>query len=77
MNENFFSKDDPAINGRHHHITKRQYNEEAHNIHNIDKKNQLLTLILFLIEQYFNKQNVNNIMINNITKKLSITQGTH
>ena len=31
MNENTFSKDDPAINGHHYHITKTQYNEEIHN----------------------------------------------
>ena len=37
MNENFFTKDDPAINGHHYHITKKQYNEETNNIHNIDK----------------------------------------
>ena len=27
MNEDFFSKDDPAINEHHYHITKKQYNE--------------------------------------------------
>ena len=27
MSENFFTKDDPAINGHHYHITKKQYNE--------------------------------------------------
>ena len=32
MNENFFSKDDPAINEHHYHITKKQYNEETNNI---------------------------------------------
>ena len=37
MNENFFSKYDPAINEHHYHITKKQYNEEANNIYNIDK----------------------------------------
>ena len=37
MNENFFSKDDPAINEHHYHITKKQYNEEIHNIYNVDK----------------------------------------
>ena len=37
MNENFFSKDDPAINEHHYHITKKQYNEETNNIYNIDK----------------------------------------
>ena len=37
MTENFFTKDDPAINEHHYHITKKQYNEETHNIHNIYK----------------------------------------
>ena len=37
MNENFFSKDEPAINEHHYHITKKQYNEETNNIYNIDK----------------------------------------
>ena len=27
VNENFFTKYDPAINGHHYHITKTQYNE--------------------------------------------------
>ena len=36
MNESFLSKDDPAINEHHYHITQRkqQYNEETHNIYN-------------------------------------------
>ena len=29
MNENFFSKDDPAINEHHYHITRKQHNEET------------------------------------------------
>ena len=37
MNENFFTKDDPAINEHRYHITKKQYNEETNNIYNIDK----------------------------------------
>ena len=32
-----FSKDDPAINEHRYHITKKQYNEETHNIYNTDK----------------------------------------
>ena len=32
MNENFFSKGDPAINEHRFHLTKNQYNEEVHNI---------------------------------------------
>ena len=37
MNENFFSKGDPAINEHHYHITKKQYNEETNNIYNTDQ----------------------------------------
>ena len=28
MNENFFSKDEPAINELHYHITGKQYNQD-------------------------------------------------
>ena len=71
MNENFFSKDDPAINEHHYHITKKQYNEETHNIYNIDKNKTFnIKNNSFLIEQYFNKKpSINNIIINNITNK--------
>ena len=37
MSENFFTKNDPAINEHHYHITEKQYNEEANNIYDIDK----------------------------------------
>ena len=37
MNENFFSKDEAAVNEHHYHITKKQYNEDIQNIYNIDK----------------------------------------
>ena len=37
MNENFCSKDEPAINQHHYRIIKKQYNEETNNIYNIDK----------------------------------------
>ena len=37
MNENCFTKEDPAINEHHYHITKKQYSEEPNNIYNIDK----------------------------------------
>merc|ERR1711906_98948 len=33
MNDNFFTKDDPAINEHHYHITKKQYNEETNKIY--------------------------------------------
>ena len=37
MSENFFTKDDPAVNEHHYHITKKQYNEETNNIYNANK----------------------------------------
>ena len=38
MNENWFSKDDPAITKQPYNITKqKQYNEGTHDIYNIDK----------------------------------------
>ena len=37
MNECYFSKDDPAINEHHYHITKQQYNQETHNIYKGNK----------------------------------------
>ena len=56
MNENFFSKDDPAINEHHYHITKTQYNEETHNIYNIDTNKPFnINNDIFLTEQYFKK----------------------
>ena len=36
MNENLFSRDDPAINEYRYNIAKKQYNEETHNIYNMD-----------------------------------------
>ena len=37
MDENLFSKDDPAINEHHYRITEQQYNEETHDIYNVYK----------------------------------------
>ena len=74
MSENFFTKDDPAINEHHYNITKNRYNEETNNIYNIDKSKTFnIKKNRFLDEQYFHKkQNVNNRIINNITKKNNI-----
>ena len=56
MNENFFTKDDTTVNEHHYHTTKKQYNEEVHNIYNVDKnKTFSIKNNRFLIEQYFNK----------------------
>ena len=55
-NENFFTKDDPAINEHHYHITKKQYNEETNNIYNIAKSKTFnIKNNRFLNEQHFHK----------------------
>ena len=74
MNENFFSKDDPAINEHHYHITKKQYNEDIHNIYNINKsKSYNIKNNRYTDEHYYHKkQNINNSIVNNITKKNTI-----
>ena len=56
MNEHLFSKDDPAINEHHYHITKIQYNEETHNIYNTDKtKTYNIKENRYTDEHYYNK----------------------
>ena len=74
MNENFYSKDNPLINEHHYHITKKQYNEDIHNIYNIDKsKTYNIKNNRFTEEQFYNKkQFINNSITNNITKKNTI-----
>ena len=74
MNENFFGKDEPAVNEHHYHITKKQYSEETNNIYTIDKSNTFnIKNNRFLNEQYFHqKRNINNSIIDNITKKNTI-----
>ena len=46
MNDKSFSKDGPAINEYHYHITKKQYSEEAHNIYNADKPIHIILEII-------------------------------
>ena len=54
MSENFFTKDDPAIDEHHYHITRKQYNEETNNIYNIDKSKTFnIKNNRFVNEQYF------------------------
>ena len=71
MSENCFIKADPAVNEHHYHISKKQYNEEANNIYNIDKtKTFNIKNNIFLNEQCFHKkQHTNNTIIDTITKK--------
>ena len=72
MNEHFFSKDDPAINEHHYHITKKQYNEETHNIYSTDNTKTYtinnIYIYIYTDEHYYNKaQHVNNNITNNIS----------
>ena len=45
MGENFFTKDEPAVNEHHYHITGKQYNQDltTHNIYNVDKSKSVKT----------------------------------
>ena len=74
MTENFFSKDEPAVNEHHYHITKKQYNEDIHNIYNIDKsKTYNIKNNRYTDEHYYNKkQFITNNLTNFITKKNTI-----
>ena len=59
MNEHFSNKDDPATNEHHYRITKKQYNEEAHNIYNTYKtKTYNIKSTRYTGEHYYNKNNM-------------------
>ena len=59
MNENCFSKDDPAINEHHYDIIKKQFNEETHNIYNVDNsKSYNIKNNRYTDEHYHNKNNM-------------------
>ena len=74
-----FSKGDPAINEHHYHITKKQYNEEAHNIYNINKtKTYNIKNNSYTDGHYYNKtQYVNNNITNNISKQNISSNSEH
>ena len=73
MNENFFSKDEPAVNENHYHITKKQNIEDIHNIYNIDKsKSYKINNHKFNDTHYYNKkQYIAQHLTNYISKKIS------
>ena len=57
MNENICSKDESAVNEHHYHITKKQYNEDMHNIYNIDKsKSYNIKIHRYTDDHYYNKR---------------------
>ena len=74
MNENFYNKDEPAVNNHEYHVTKKQYTEETHNIYNIDKsKSYNIKHNSYSDDHHYHKkQNINNSIINNITRKNTI-----
>ena len=70
----FFSKSDPAINEHYYNITKKQYNEDTHNIYNIGKSKSYNTKNhRYTDDHYYNKkQLITNSLTNYITKRNSI-----
>ena len=74
MNENLFSKDEPAINEHHYHITKKTITKTriTYTI-KIKPKHTIFNIIYIYIytdEHYYNKtQNANNNITNSISKK--------
>jgi len=75
MNENFFSKDEPAVNEHHYHITRKQYNQDfsTHNINIIDKsKKYKINNHSYNDNHIYNKRHyTTNEITNNITKKIT------
>ena len=73
MNENFFSKDDPAVNEHHYHITRKQYNQDfsTRNIYNIDKSNSYKINNHRYHDNhiYHKRQYISNGITNTVTKK--------
>ena len=69
LDENSFSKKEPAINEHHYHITKKQYNEDIHDIYNIDKsKSYKLNKHNFNDTHYYNK---NQFITNHLTNYMA------
>ena len=78
MNENVFSKDEPAINEHHYHITRKQYNQyfTTQHIYNVDKSKSYETNNRnFNDNNFYNKkkQLITNNLTNYITTINSIT----
>ena len=74
IDDNFFNKSDPAVNGHCHNTTSKQYNEDIHNIFNIDKsKSHNIKNHRYTGDHYYNKkQSITNNFTNYITKRNSI-----
>ena len=81
MNENCFSRDNPAMNEHHYHITRKQYNQDftTRNIYNVDKSKYNKKSYHKFSDIQFNtkKQFITNGMSKYITKRNSITNNEH
>ena len=75
MNENFFSKNEPAVNEHPYHTFKTQYNEDIHNIYNIGKSKsyKINNHSFHDTRHYSKKQFITNHLTNNITRNNIIT----
>ena len=72
MNENFFSKDDPAINERRYHITKKNNTTKRHITYKKKYKTKTYHIKCnrYTDEHYYNKtQAINHNTTNNIRNK--------
>ena len=76
INENFFSKDEPAVNEHHYHITRKQYNQDftTHNLYKVDKrKTYNIKNHRYNDNHHYNKkQYITNNITNNISKQNNI-----
>ena len=74
IHENYYSKDEPAINEHHYHITRKLYNQDfsVNNVYNVDKsRNYKTTNHNFIDNNLYNKkQIINNDITNYITKNI-------
>ena len=61
MNESFFSKDEPAVDEHHFHITRKLYNQDfsTHNIYNVDKSKSYKTKNHNFNDTHFHNQKNN------------------
>ena len=76
MNEISFSKDDPAVNEHHYHITRKRYKQDfsTHIFYNIDKSKSYKKSYHNFNDSHFNtkQQFVTNEVTNYITKSNNI-----
>ena len=66
-----FSKDEPAVNEHHYHITRKQYNQyfTTHNIYNIGKSKSYKTITATLMILIFIMKTINHKQWNELHNK--------